>query len=271
MLEKNEGLYCGIFDSTLMSQSRTRSPLRTVTVYELELFMEGGGVSHINGNKYQTKKGMLLIARPGDKRYSDFPVRCSFIRLFPSSEPSCERILDSLPRVTYLEDEEKTDELLALFARLGSVCIAPEADSDIELLKINSLFFDILCRTVKLCKGVSREKNSPAASRIVREAYEYINENLALDCSLKTLAAAVHISPNYLHHIFCDQIGMTPHEYLTKKRIERAKLLIRAGERSMLEIALDSGFCSQSHFNKVFKEVCKISPAQYKRSFMIEY
>ena len=141
----------------------------------------------------------------------------------------------------------------------------------LDLIHINSLFLEILYRILKISKGATEEAEKLQVSRVVKEAYEYINENFGGDCSLQTIAAAVHISPNYLHTIFCEQVGMTPFEYVLEKRMEKAKRLIIAGERSMLEIALETGFCSQSHFNKVFKARCGVTPAQYRKTFNYEY
>lgn len=268
-------MYSGVFDSSVQRQNKNKSPLRRVTHYELELFHINGGVSHVNGNAYPVKRGMLLCARPGDVRYSDFPVRCSFIRISPSGREEaceCERIIEKLPQVAYLGDDKKVDELRALFEKLAFVFVSPQmGDDDLECLRINSLLFEILCRITKVCKGGDEERRSAPATRVVREAYEYINENFSGDCSLSAIAAAVHISPNYLHTVFTEQIGETPFEYTCKKRIEKAKLLISAGEKSMIDIALETGFCSQSHFNKVFKLRCGISPAQYRKSLVLEY
>lgn len=273
MLEKKDDLYCGVFDSSVMRPNKSKSQMRTVLQYEIELFHGEGGVSHVNGEEYRVRRGMLLCAKPGDKRYSDFPVRCSFIRVVPEiRSEECDRIIKSLPTVIYTDDQKKTDELIALFGKLGNAYVSSHGeDDDVATLRINSLFFEILCRIVKISRGASDDTGGLHVSRVVREAYEYINENFGSDCSLRTIASAVHISPNYLHTIFCEQVGMTPFEYVCEKRIEKAKRLIMAGERSMLEIALETGFCSQSHFNKVFKEKCGVTPAQYRRTFNYEY
>jgi len=273
MLRTKNEIYCGVFDSSIVRQNKNRSPLRTVTQYEIELFHTDGGVSHVNGEEYHTRRGMLLCAKPGDIRYSDFPVRCSFIRISPrEKDDECERIIKSLPQVMYVDDGEKTDELLALFGKLGSGFInANDDNGDVDTLRLNSLLFEILCRAVKMLRGKEEEVARVGASKVVREAYEYINENFSSECSLQTVAAAVHISPNYLHTIFGAQVGMTPFEYVTEKRIEKAKRLIAAGELSMLEIALETGFCSQSHFNKVFKSRCGVTPVQYRNSLTYDY
>ena len=123
MLKKREDMYCGVFDSSVMRTSKNKSQMRIVAQYEIELFHSEGGTSHVNGNDYPVRRGMLLCARPGDKRYSDFPVRCSFIRIVPDTNDECERIINSLPEVIYLDNEKKTDELIALFTKLvNSFC-----------------------------------------------------------------------------------------------------------------------------------------------------
>jgi AraC-like DNA-binding protein len=64
---------------------------------------------------------------------------------------------------------------------------------------------------------------------------------------------------------------MTPYAAVTAKRVEQAQRLIAAGDKSMLEIALELGFCSQSHFNKVFKKETGMTPALYRRSVLARY
>ena len=58
---------------------------------------------------------------------------------------------------------------------------------------------------------------------------------------------------------------------MTKKRVEQAKKQIMAGEKTMLEIALECGFCSQSHFNKVFKEQTALTPVEYRKKLLERY
>ena len=88
---------------------------------------------------------------------------------------------------------------------------------------------------------------------------------------LAEIAEALHVSPSYLHATFKRSVGATPARIVTARRIDKAKRLIAAGEKSMLEIALEVGFCSQSHFNKVFLKECGITPATYKKELGVSY
>lgn len=267
-----EELQCGVFDSTVLRGNKQRSTGRRVVTYELELFHREGGISHVEENAYPTRRGMLLCAKPGQIRYSDFPVRCSYIRIQPRKDSEIDGLLSAAPDCIYIEEESDVDELMGLFAKLCSLLIgaAPEREA-VNGIRSNAIFLDILYRLARLWQGNAEVTAKTPVHRIAAEAYEYLSEHYAEDCSLRTVAAALHVSPNYLHTVFLREIGVTPLAYVTDKRVRRAKRLIAAGEKSMLEIALETGFCSQSHFNKVFREATGFTPAAYRRRLLEQY
>lgn len=268
MLKQNEDIYCGVFDSGVIRKNELQSQEREVACYELELFHKDSGTSHINGTAYHIRRGMLLCSKPDQIRYSDFPLKCSFIRIFTKNlDKSLDEILASLPDVRYIGDEERTERLLALFSKLGSYFINP-ADTAAEL-RINSLFYELLTLIVR--NEATAIASKPDVTNAVRAAYEYVNESYTKSCTLADIADAVNLSPNHLHRVFKEAIGMTPYEYVTEKRIEKAKKLIMSGDRSMLEIALEVGFCSQSHFNKVFRTATGVTPAEYRKNLLSQY
>ena len=267
MLKAESGIYCGVFDSQVMRKAQVKSADRTAHSYELELFHTQAGMSYINGTQYATRRGMLLCAKPGQIRHSDFPVCCSFIRIPPGSDADIEKLLDQLPDCTYLTDDREIEALLALFARL-SACYMDAASNIVNDLRKNYLLMEILYKISRLFLGDTEPMLGASVSRITREAYEYINEHFGQTCSLHTIADAVGISASHLHVVFTRDMGMTPFEYVLKKRIARAQLLIMAGDKSMLEIALDTGFCSQSHFNQAFRAATGVTPVQYRKRML---
>ena len=270
MLRCDTDIYCGIFDSAIMRNSLTKSKDRHVRCYELELFHSEGGVSHVDGVAYPTRRGMLLCAKPDQIRYSDFPVRCSFIRVFVNENTAdIADVLDKMPTCTYLEDTESVERLLGLYSRLGGYMIGSR--DTLAEIAVNSVFFEILHSALRLSLSAPLTDKISSPNRIAREAYEYINENYSEDCSLGRIASAVKVSPNHLHAVFCEHVGMTPYEYVLSKRIQKAKMLIMTGEKSMLEIALETGFCSQSHFNKVFRKQTGMTPMEYREDLYSGY
>lgn len=273
MLEKGREIWGGVFDSEVLRRNQAKSQSRIVRYYELELFHTAGGTSHVNGESYPVRRGMLLCAKPGQVRCSDFPVRCSFIRIIPRGDKNGDilALLAALPTCTYLDDEEKTNLLLGLFSSLSAHCIASSPDPA-SAVRVNSLFLDILYRCMRLCRRETKQAATAPANRTVQNITEYIGEHfLTSDCSLQALSQAMNLSPNYLHVVFKRVTGKTPLAYVTDLRMGLAKRLIMAGEKTMLEIALETGFCSQSHFNKVFKAETGLTPVAYRKQLLDQY
>ena len=96
---------------------------------------------------------------------------------------------------------------------------------------------------------------------------DYISANLHAPISLMDLAAVADVSVFHFAHAFRRRMGMPPHQYVLRKRIERAISLMRDREESIVDIALRCGFSSQSHLATVFRRVTGTTPAAY-RSFV---
>jgi AraC family transcriptional regulator len=98
----------------------------------------------------------------------------------------------------------------------------------------------------------------------LREAIAYINEHLDYSLTLAELAASVQMSPHYFATLFKQSTGLTPHQYVMKCRIDKAKQLLHIPELTLVEICQQVGFQSQSHFTKVFREHTKTTPKVYR-------
>ena len=137
---------------------------------------------------------------------------------------------------------------------------APELERTVGA---NSLLLELLHTCMRLIRGDTKR---PMAGRLVQEAYRYMDRHFCEDCNLEKIAAQVHVTANHLHTAFMESEGITPYEYVLQKRIERAKTLICSGEHSLAQIALETGFCSQSHFTAAFKKSTGQTPARYRKS-----
>lgn len=268
MLFTHKNIYCGIYDSSICKGNITKSDPRTVECFELELFHSKGGVSYINGEKYPTEHGMFLCAKPGQIRQSDCPVKCSFIRIFKdeSTPKSLIDILSKIPNCTYFKKQDEVENLLLSFSKLGNFFTSSNIKITSEIL-VNSIFYDILHKLLTLVEGEEPTPVKSNINQIALQAYEYINENLSSDCSLKIVANAVKVSPNYLQTVFTKSFGISPYKYCIIKRIEKAKKMIPLGNKSISEISLELGFCSQSHFNRIFKKITGETPKKYNYLF----
>ena len=96
----------------------------------------------------------------------------------------------------------------------------------------------------------------------LQQVTEYINEHLHQDIKLIDLAAIAQMSPYHFLRLFKHSMGVTPHQYILQRRIEKAKCLLQHGELSIAEVAARVGFCDQSHFTRYFKRIVGVTPKQ---------
>ena len=99
-------------------------------------------------------------------------------------------------------------------------------------------------------------------SKYTKKVREYLDHHYDEEISLKHLAGLVELSPNYLLRLFKQEVGVTPHIYLTHRRIVVAKQLLAAGH-SIAEVAYETGFVDQSHLTNRFKNIVGVTPGQY--------
>ena len=94
---------------------------------------------------------------------------------------------------------------------------------------------------------------------------EYIGTRLDGGLSLVELAAVVGVSPRHFAHAFRRSVGVTPHQYVLARRIDRAKTLLIEENTPVAELALALGFSSQSHFTQVFRRFVGTTPRRYQQ------
>lgn len=111
-----------------------------------------------------------------------------------------------------------------------------------------------------------REQESKSQGRgIVRQALEYIDRNFADEnISLKEVAGYTNVSANYFSAVFSQEMRQTFVEYLTQKRMERAKELLRQGDKRSAEIAAEVGYKDPHYFSFVFRKTQGCTPRDYR-------
>ncbi|MDG0814150.1 AraC family transcriptional regulator [Cohnella rhizosphaerae] len=92
----------------------------------------------------------------------------------------------------------------------------------------------------------------------------YVETHLAEELTLDGLADYLHLHPNYLVKYFNQRFGMPPIRYVNRKRMERARLLLRTTDRSIKEIAAAVGYPDTNHFAKAFRRETSASPSAYR-------
>ncbi|QGH33551.1 response regulator [Gracilibacillus salitolerans] len=99
---------------------------------------------------------------------------------------------------------------------------------------------------------------------IVAKSIRYIEDHYMESCNLKEVANFVHLSPNYFSNLFKKEKSESFVNYVTKFRIDKAKLLLSNTEMKIFEIAESVGYDDSNYFTTVFKRLTKMSPREYR-------
>jgi AraC-like DNA-binding protein len=92
---------------------------------------------------------------------------------------------------------------------------------------------------------------------------EYCDVHLAEKITLEELAALCNLERFHFLKLFKQTVGMTPHAWVIRLRLERACSLLSHTDRSLTQVAQEVGFYDQSHFNRAFRQAFGVSPSKY--------
>jgi AraC family transcriptional regulator len=137
----------------------------------------------------------------------------------------------------------------------------------------DSLYIDTMARmiAVHLARRHSTRmvRERPVAGdgltrRRLKRLLAYIEEHLSDDLTLKRMAVETELSPFYLARVFKSEVGKSPHQYVLDRRIARARTLLSDTAIPIADVALATGFASQSHLSTWFRRLVGVSPANYR-------
>jgi AraC family transcriptional regulator len=192
-------------------------------------------------------------------------LRCTFIHVDPLSSLLCSELrfaeLDFRPRLFFF-DADVWATALKLKAQLQYPCRSQKAY--VEALGI-ALAHE-LTRLNEAGSALVSEMRGGLPGWQQKKVAQYIEEHLANEISLLSLAQLVRLSPFHFSRAFKQSFGMPPHRYLTWQRIERAKALLGERKLSVTEIGLDVGFSETSSFTAAFRKLTGETPTAYRRS-----
>jgi AraC family transcriptional regulator len=159
------------------------------------------------------------------------------------------------------------DRDLVLFGLAQALAGAMERHGDGTAMFSDCIALAFFAHIVRAYGGAPAEQSARGglASWQLRRAREFINANLAGDPSISQLANECGLSSGYFSRAFRQATGISPHRWLTTRRVERAKELLQEPDLELADIAQACGFVDQSHFTRVFSRSEGYSPGRWRR------
>ncbi len=99
---------------------------------------------------------------------------------------------------------------------------------------------------------------------LIENIKNYVEANLEYDMKISQIAKIFHYNEQYLGRLFKKETQMSFSNYISKQRIERAKLLLKETDASVINIALKVGFNNVTYFNRVFQKYLKKTPSEFR-------
>jgi AraC family transcriptional regulator len=266
----------GMAAETVTATEPSRVEVRfRAPVHLLILFEEGArkdGVTCVEGlprSGARSYKGKLVFVPAGHEYYDwQEPARLTQAAYFyfdPAAlllESETGHADVSLPPRLFFENQG----LWNIAIRLKALVEGPEA---VDRLYCESLGIVLAHELVRLGSPVPRVEppvRGGLAGWQERTVANYIEEHVADQISLSTLAQLARLSPYHFSRAFKQTFGMPPHRFHTHRRIERAKSLLANAAASVTSVGMEVGFCETSSFSAAFRKATGVTPTGFQRS-----
>jgi AraC family transcriptional regulator len=167
----------------------------------------------------------------------------------------------------------KTDNLFD--ARLAALVKAVNAER-LAGFPSGRLFLDSVeqALAVALVNGYAvrhrfvRTHRGGLGSARMRRIKEFVHAKMEDELTLCEMAQSVELSTAHFSRMFRKSTGESPHHFVLRHRVERAKEMLPAAESRVLDVAVACGFKTQQHFARVFRRMCGVSPTEYRQEFL---
>jgi AraC family transcriptional regulator len=111
------------------------------------------------------------------------------------------------------------------------------------------------------------ERRPEIVSKRLKRVLDFIDAHLVEEISLDDLAAEACLSPFHFSRLFRTATGLSPYQYVIKRRVEAAQKMLQFNHYSLVEIALIVGFGSQDNFTRLFRNITGLTPGQYRELY----
>ena len=251
-------------------------PAHTHDYYEFYLFLEGDLDLEISGHARPLHPGDMALVPPGVSHHalmhsSDRPYRRFVLWV---SQEYVARLLKESPDYVFLMQRAATSSRCyyhfheAEFSSIQSRLIRLLEEFHSNRYGRNAAVYLALNDLLLYMNRIIYEREHPVVSGsgdLMQEITLFIDEHLTEDLSLDVLANHVCLSKYYIAHYFKDSLGISIHQYITKKRLQSCSEAIAAGS-DITRTFDEYGFRDYSSFYRMFRKEYGMSPREYQEA-----
>ena len=229
---------------------------------ELFLILGGRGMFLVNGVEYPVSPNDLVILNPHAEHTE-----------VSSGHALLKYVVLGIRGIRFLNEE---DETMPFIIRMPQA--AERIRQYVELLLDEAQRkrpgYGVICGNLLNVilvhiRGIKKVDIAPAAAQRIRPECvalkTYIDANFFQPITLEDLAKAAHQNKYYVAHGFKEAFGISPIRYLTQRRVEEGKFLLRETDYPIAQISSMVGFSSMSVFSQTFKRITNHSPNAYRK------
>ena len=236
------------------------TPIHWHNFLELEIIKEGSVRHIVSDNSYNLKKGSAYIMNDCDFHSLVFESDSTILNLSIMRgiiDDKLEKfILSGGGKLNCNFDSEQLDYVTALFKLAQK---ETETEPFSKLIKKN-IAEELLILLIR-ASGIDEVVPNPP---LIQKAIAIVNNRFLNHLTLKKVAEELYVSPNYLGLLFKNNVGISFNTYLTMTRLKYACILLNSTNKTVKEIASDSGFDSTEYFLSRFKKFMKCTPSEYR-------
>lgn len=220
------------------------------------IFIEKGAVHYIkspdenNTLKFRTLVFNLSILRLNEENYCQ--------KQFISPLMNCKVMFKNI----ITSKDENYSKIISAYITLIDTFKSKESYYQLHII---SLFYNLFYEMLAGGHLLQRESKSRKNQRAIKQCLAYIDQNFHNRISVRDLAEMINFSEDYFIHEFSKFMGKSPISYLNSVRLDKAKMMLNSTDKSIDDIAFDSGFQTTSYFIRLFKKQNGITPLQYRK------
>lgn len=244
--------------------------------YQIVYVLSGKILYTVAGKKYEVEKGGMIVLNTLEEHeleVLEYPYERYIIQINP----------------TFFQNSVKSPKILSIFIKRHEnfshmINLSKHTNDDIfkiicemeQEYKNKDEYWqlyigaDIQRMFITIFREKAEELNNIKVGSGAEIAYKilcYIENNYTEDITVEHIATKLYLNKHYIAHVFKDETGYSPIEYVISLRINKAKALLAETDENISDIASECGYTDFAHFSRQFKKVTTFSPSSFRKRY----